>query len=387
MSSKKYKFVRKVRNIKKHGWLKLKITVATSVVLSGVFLLLLIVTCIGNVTSAILALGGSSGGSGESIRGCKDISGEVLAWQQVITDQCRQWMWTEEYVPVVMAICMVESGGRSVDIMQCSESSFNTQYSHSPGSIASTEYSIQVGVRTLKSLLDLVGCNGLYDTDHLYLALQCYNFGPGFYDYCNKYYGGKYTEQAAQQFSLKMRKEMGWEVYGNPNYVNRIKDYLDIEKAAGMVASKGYYSNPLESSYMTVISEFGYRDFTDASSSNFHGGLDLNAARNASVYAAADGEVVSISTRCTHNYGKDNGVDPCDNDWGNYIKIRHKNGTCTLYAHLGYVNVSMGQQVKKGQVIGYAGSTGPSTGYHLHFEIYDTSNTRIDPTPYLVFER
>lgn len=43
---------------------------------------------------------------------------------------------------------------------------------------------------------------------------------------------------------------MGWEVYGNPNYVNRIKDYLDIEKAAGMVASKGYYSNPLESSYM-----------------------------------------------------------------------------------------------------------------------------------------
>ena len=180
---------------------------------------------------------------------------------------------------------------------------------------------------------------------------------------------------------------MGWEVYGNPNYVNRIKDYLDIEKAAGMVASKGYYSNPLESSYMTVISEFGYRDFTDASSSNFHGGLDLNAARNASVYAAADGEVVSISIRCTHNYGKDNGVDPCDNDWGNYIKIRHKNGTCTLYAHLGYVNVSMGQQVKKGQVIGYAGSTGPSTGYHLHFEIYDTSNTRIDPTPYLVFER
>ena len=55
MSSKKYKFVRKVRKIKKYGWLKLKITVATSVVLSGVFLLLLIVTCIGNVTSAILA--------------------------------------------------------------------------------------------------------------------------------------------------------------------------------------------------------------------------------------------------------------------------------------------------------------------------------------------
>ena len=99
------------------------------------------------------------------------------------------------------------------------------------------------------------------------------------------------------------------------------------------------------------------------------------------------GDVISKAEECTHNYGKDNGVDPCDNDWGNYIKIRHKNGTCTLYAHLGYVNVSMGQQVKKGQVIGYAGSTGPSTGYHLHFEIYDTSNTRIDPTPYLVFER
>ncbi len=172
------------------------------------------------------------GGSGESIRGCKDISGEVLAWQQVITDQCRQWMWTEEYVPVVMAICMVESGGRSVDIMQCSESSFNTQYSHSPGSIASTEYSIQVGVRTLKSLLDLVGCNGLYDTDHLYLALQCYNFGPGFYDYCNKYYGGKYTEQkAAQQFSLKNAKKKWVGRYmAIPITLIALRDYLDIEK-------------------------------------------------------------------------------------------------------------------------------------------------------------
>ncbi len=69
---------------------------------------------------------------------------------------------------------------------------------------------------------------------------------------------------------------------------------------------------------------------------------------------------------------KDNGVDPCDNDWGNYIKLGTKNGTCTLYAHLGYVNVSMGQkQVKKGQVIGYAGSTArlPATTYILRFTI------------------
>lgn len=74
-----------------------------------------------------------------------------------------------------------------------------------------------------------------------------------------------------------------------------------------------------------------------------------------------------------------------DNSWGNHVKIEHKNGYCTMYAHLAYgtIKVKVGDRVKQGQVLGYMGSTGPSTAGHLHFEVYNKSGVRIDPAPYL----
>ena len=74
-----------------------------------------------------------------------------------------------------------------------------------------------------------------------------------------------------------------------------------------------------------------------------------------------------------------------DGSWGNLVKIKHKNGFCTLYAHLAYgtIKVKEGDKVKKGQVLGYMGSTGPSTAGHLHWEVYNKSGVRIDPAPYL----
>lgn len=71
--------------------------------------------------------------------------------------------------------------------------------------------------------------------------------------------------------------------------------------------------------------------------------------------------------------------------YGNYVKIKHDNGYYTLYAHGKYnsVSVKIGQRVKKGQVIMAMGNTGTSYGGHLHFEVRDTSDARIDPTPYI----
>lgn len=64
--------------------------------------------------------------------------------------------------------------------------------------------------------------------------------------------------------------------------------------------------------------------------------------------------------------------------WGYYVKINHAEGVDTLYAHLSSVAVSYGQYVHQGDVIGYVGSTGNSSGNHLHFELY-LENNRVDP--------
>lgn len=71
--------------------------------------------------------------------------------------------------------------------------------------------------------------------------------------------------------------------------------------------------------------------------------------------------------------------------YGNYVKIKHDNGMYTLYAHIKYktVTVKTGDRVTKGQVIGYMGNTGNSFGAHLHFEVRNEKDAKIDPTPYI----
>ena len=100
-----------------------------------------------------------------------------------------------------------------------------------------------------------------------------------------------------------------------------------------------------------------------------HGAIDISdgSIMNAEVVAAESGTVVLSNSDCTHNYGKD-GSCGCGGGYGNYLMIDHGNGKATLYAHLTSLNVSSGDYVQKGQVIGYVGTTGWSTGPHLHFE-------------------
>lgn len=88
----------------------------------------------------------------------------------------------------------------------------------------------------------------------------------------------------------------------------------------------------------------------------FHKGIDLAAAKGTPVYACADGTVTST------------GSDPV---YGNYIIIRHANSRESLYGHLDEIKIVLRQQVKSGSIIGTVGSTGQSTGPHLHFEIHE----------------
>ncbi len=105
-----------------------------------------------------------------------------------------------------------------------------------------------------------------------------------------------------------------------------------------------------------------------------HNGVDLsNGQFGGKVVAIADGVVSTYWNNCTHNYGKSPLRNCCGVGYGNYITINHgtKDGKTYVayYAHLGSIVVSAGQTVKKGDIVGYVGSTGRSTGAHLHFGI------------------
>lgn len=111
-----------------------------------------------------------------------------------------------------------------------------------------------------------------------------------------------------------------------------------------------------------ITQGFGCTDFLgepydpNCPTRHFHTGLDIAAASGTPI-GAADAGIISIT-----NFGWGGG-------YGNYVVITHGNGYSSLYGHLSGIAVGQGQPVRRGQVIGYEGSTGYSTGPHLHFEI------------------
>jgi murein DD-endopeptidase MepM/ murein hydrolase activator NlpD len=116
-----------------------------------------------------------------------------------------------------------------------------------------------------------------------------------------------------------------------------------------------------------VASGFGYRIDPLYKDSRLHAGLDFSAPTGTPIYATADGEV-QIAGFNTDGYG-------------NKVVINHGYGFQTLYAHMVRVIANVGQSVKRGEVIGYVGSTGKSTGSHLHYEVIKRG-TKVDPVYY-----
>jgi len=111
-----------------------------------------------------------------------------------------------------------------------------------------------------------------------------------------------------------------------------------------------------------------------------HKGIDLVGYGHTLDYIINHSKGVVVALE--NNYNK---TDQSGSSYGNYIKIKHDNGMYTLYAHLKYksINYKVGDIVEKGSIIGYMGNTGHSKGAHLHFEIRNSTDTRIDPSTYL----
>ncbi|MBE6972234.1 MAG: hypothetical protein E7446_09040 [Ruminococcaceae bacterium] len=116
-----------------------------------------------------------------------------------------------------------------------------------------------------------------------------------------------------------------------------------------------------------ITDKFGWRDAPTAGASSYHQGVDIGAPYNSNVYAAQSGQVIQAGWNGSYGYS---------------ITIAHDFGVATLYGHLNDYHVYVGDYVSRGQVIGLCGSTGVSTGPHIHYEVR-LNGERIDPMPYL----
>ena len=120
------------------------------------------------------------------------------------------------------------------------------------------------------------------------------------------------------------------------------------------------FKNPLHSSFY-ISSRFGWRVSPfDSSKRTYHGGIDMACPTGTPIYAASEGEVITAGW---------------SNVYGNYVIISHHSGYKTLYGHMSSILVSKGQYVYTTTKIGKVGSTGQSTGPHLHFTVYKNGNS------------
>ena len=167
--------------------------------------------------------------------------------------------------------------------------------------------------------------------------------------------------------------EMTAGIYNTLNTIyNRITNqegsYKEIEK---MIKNKEKLLastpaiQPLSNRDLNRLSSgFGYRIDPVYKTVKFHPGLDFSAPQGTPIYATAEGTVQTAG-----NLG---------NGYGNHIVIQHGYSYSTLYGHMSRIKAKRGQRVKRGEVIGYVGSTGKSTGSHLHYEVFK-GRKRLDP--------
>lgn len=156
------------------------------------------------------------GGEGRGGYGSAQVAETVLVYEPLVRRYAAE-NGIEDYVYVILALIMQESGGRYLDVMQASES-----LGLPPNTITDPEYSIQIGVSYFAGRLRNAGFD-------LKLALQAYNFGNAFIPYALD--RGGYSKENTIAFSEMMARRMGWVRYGDVNYVDNVLRYINAEKA------------------------------------------------------------------------------------------------------------------------------------------------------------
>lgn len=311
--------------------------------------------------------GGSGGGVGpdgatyEPINIGSNITGNanIVEWLEKYT----KLYGIFDYIGLAYALIMVEnpSTDGTDDIMQSSESA-----GLAPNTL-SGEASVKQGCKHLAEQIK----NGQDQNVDIWGVMQGYNFGSAYIPWLSAR-GGKNTTDLAQEYSrdfvapslgnttgatypyVNAVSQADGRTFlyvngGNFHYAAMIRQYVKVTESVGYVVP---ISKPV-----TVTSEFGYRQHPITGAYELHNGIDLvNGNPTTPIYASAAGEVVIA------------GSYP---EWyGNYVVIKHSDGLYTGYAHQSQLRVSVGDTVKQGQQIGNMGTTGPSTGPHLHFQFF-----------------
>ena len=168
-------------------------------------------------------------GGGSESNTYTQVSAEVEAYDPLIRQYAKQY-GIPEYVELIKAVMMQESGGRGLDPMQAAEGSFNTKYPHEPNGIKDPEYSIQCGVQELKAALTSAEVESPIDMEHIKLALQGYNFGNGYISWAKTNYGG-YSYANAVEFSTQQAQRLGWDSYGDTQYPAHVLRYYPYGRA------------------------------------------------------------------------------------------------------------------------------------------------------------
>ena len=151
------------------------------------------------------------------------VSAEVLNYEDIMLKYAKE-NHIEEYIELLQAMMMQESGGKGNDPMQSSECEFNTQFEKVPNAINEPEYSIKVGIQYFAKCLDRAKVQSIDDKNGIYLALQAYNYGIGYINYVRQN-DDQYTYQNAIDFSEKCKTEQGLSVYGDSKYVYHVLRY------------------------------------------------------------------------------------------------------------------------------------------------------------------
>ena len=168
-------------------------------------------------------------GGGSDSNSYTPVSAEVEAYEPIIQKYAKEY-GIPEYVELIKAVMMQESGGRGLDPMQAAEGSFNTRYPHEPNGIKDPEYSIQCGVQELKAALTSAEVESPIDMEHIKLALQGYNFGNGYISWAKSKYGG-YSYANAVEFSTQQAQRLGWDSYGDTQYPAHVLRYYPYGRA------------------------------------------------------------------------------------------------------------------------------------------------------------
>ena len=195
-----------------------------SALIAGGWIAVVIILIVVLLGCAVSLFGGGSGSNAYT-----PVSAEVEAYEPFIQKYAKQY-GIPEYVELIKAVMMQESGGRGLDPMQAAEGSFNTRYPHEPNGIKDPEYSIECGVQELKVALISAEVENPIDMEHIKFALQGYNFGNGYISWAKTNYGG-YSYANAVEFSTMQASRLGWDSYGDTQYPAHVLRYYPYGRA------------------------------------------------------------------------------------------------------------------------------------------------------------